>query len=81
LCLYIFWVHVLQPSSHWWCARIWLVRVQEALTTTHQYKLLYALGLGACSYRDKLKWNEVYPHKLVAAWMRILLTSWLAMSL
>jgi len=44
----------------------------------HHYPLcmpVYPLGLDACFYRDKLKWNETYPHKLVAAaWMRILLT-------
>jgi hypothetical protein len=42
---------------------------------------LYALGFNACLYRDKLKWNEAYRHKLVAAWMRILLTFLLATSL
>jgi hypothetical protein len=25
-------------------------------------------------YRDKLKWNEAYPHKLITAWRCILLT-------
>jgi hypothetical protein len=25
-------------------------------------------------YRDKLKWNEAYPHKLITAWRRILST-------
>jgi hypothetical protein len=34
----------------------------------------YVLGLYACLHRDKLIWNETYPHKLVAAWMNILLT-------
>jgi hypothetical protein len=33
-----------------------------------------------CLYRGKLKWSEAYPHKLVAAW-RKLLTNWLAKSL
>ncbi len=48
---------------------------------------LNALGVDACLHMDKLKWNEAYPHKLVAAWMRILLatflewypTSWLSL--
>jgi hypothetical protein len=31
--------------------------------------------LGACLHWDKLKWNEVYPHKPVAAWRWKLLTS------
>jgi hypothetical protein len=37
-------------------------------------KALYAIGLDACLYRDKLKWHKAYPHKLVAGWMTILLT-------
>jgi hypothetical protein len=32
-------------------------------------------------FRDKLKWNEAYRYKPVAAWMRILLTFLLATSL
>jgi hypothetical protein len=31
---------------------------------------LYAFSLDACLYRDKLKLNESYPHKLVAAWVK-----------
>ncbi len=44
---------------------------------------LCALGLHACFFtKDKLKGNEAYPHKLVGARMRILLTFFLlAMSL
>jgi hypothetical protein len=34
----------------------------------------YVFSLDACLYRDMLKWNEAYPHKLIAAWMRIQLT-------
>lgn len=30
------------------------------------------LSLGVCLFRDKAKWNEAYPHKLIAAWMRVL---------
>ncbi len=25
------------------------------------------LSLGVCLFRDKAKWNEAYPHKLIAA--------------
>jgi hypothetical protein len=34
---------------------------------------MYALGLDPCLFRGKLKWNEA-DHKLVAAWIKILLT-------
>jgi hypothetical protein len=30
------------------------------------------LSLGVCLFRDEAKWNEAYPHKLIAAWMRVL---------
>jgi hypothetical protein len=77
------------------CGLYWMLCVQvvtngelkgyiQGAGCPHHYLLcrpLYALGLDACFYRDKLKWNEAYPHKLVAAWMRILLTFLLAMSL
>ncbi len=56
------------PSSQWY--------VQGAGGPNH-YPLcwhLYVLGLDACLYQDKLRWNEAYPHKLVAAWMMILVT-------
>jgi hypothetical protein len=42
-------------------------RAQEAPSTNSLCRPLYVLGLGACLYSDKLKWNEAYPHKLVAA--------------
>jgi hypothetical protein len=38
------------------------------------YGPLYALGLDACLYRDKLKWHKAYPHEFVVAWMGILFT-------
>jgi hypothetical protein len=39
------------------------------------YRPLCLLGIDACIYRDMLKWNEsFFLQKLVAAWMRILLT-------
>ncbi len=34
--------------------------------------------LDACLHWDKLKWNEVYPHKPVAAWRWKLLTSYIS---
>jgi hypothetical protein len=37
-------------------------------------RCLYTLGLYDCLHKNKLRWNEAYPHKLVAAWMNILLT-------
>jgi len=37
-------------------------------------RCFYARGLYVCLHRDKLRWNETYLHKLVAAWMNILLT-------
>jgi hypothetical protein len=39
------------------------------------YRPLCLLGIDACIYRDILKWNKSpFLQKLVAAWMRILLT-------
>ncbi len=39
------------------------------------YRPLCLLGIDACIYRDMLKWNKSsFLQKLVAAWMRILLT-------
>jgi hypothetical protein len=39
------------------------------------YRPLGLLGIDACIYRDMLKWNKSsFLQKLVAAWMRILLT-------
>jgi hypothetical protein len=49
-------------------------RAQEAPSINSLCRPLYVLGLGVCLYSDKLKWNEAYPHKLVAAWARMLLT-------
>jgi hypothetical protein len=47
------------------------------LATSLQYAFIdyspYALGLDACLYRKKLKWNEAYPQKLVVALMQQLL--------
>jgi hypothetical protein len=41
------------------------------LVTSLQYAFIdyspYALGLDACLYRKKLKWNEAYSQKLVVA--------------
>jgi hypothetical protein len=33
---------------------------------------LFAVHTDGFLYRDKLKWNEAYSHKFVAAWMRVL---------
>ncbi len=41
----------------------------------------WSLGWDACLYWDKLKWNQAYPYKLVAVWMKVLLIFWLAMPL
>jgi hypothetical protein len=41
-------------------------------------RLLNALGIDAWLYRDNLKWNNAYSHKLVAAWMRILFLSYVS---
>jgi hypothetical protein len=49
-----------------------MYRVQEAITTT-LYATLSMPRHSYCFYRDKLKWNEAYPDKFIAAWMRILL--------
>jgi len=37
-------------------------------------RCLYTLSLYVCLHMDKFKWNEAYFHKLVVAWMGILLT-------
>jgi hypothetical protein len=44
------------------------------ISVGHGVPNLYVLGLEACLFRDKLKQNKAYYHKLGAAWMRILLT-------
>ncbi len=42
------------------------------------YRPLCLLGIDACIYRDMLKWNKSsFLQKLVAAWMSILLTSFI----
>jgi hypothetical protein len=67
--------------SGFWSKGSWRLFILVSNICPFHYPLcrpLYALGFNACLYRDKLKWNEAYHHKLVAAWMRILLNFLLA---
>jgi hypothetical protein len=42
------------------------------------FRPLYNFSLDACLYREKLKWNEAYPYKCVAACMMMLFEFWIS---
>ncbi len=49
--------------------------MSEQIDVSPYHRPLCLLGIDACIYRDMLKWNKSsFLQKLVAAWMRILLT-------
>lgn len=64
-----------------------LILLLKAVTRETMYcswllcRPLCAFSLDAYFFRDKLKWNKPYLQKHVAAWMRILVTFLLAVSL
>jgi len=63
-------LHVLHPSSNKWCAWGVFWVLEAPITTLH---VVLSVPYSCLLYRGLLIRNEAYPHKLVAAWMRILI--------
>jgi hypothetical protein len=64
----------------WFWRYIYEIQIPEwnVMSLLDIFRVLYC---SACLYRGKLEWTEAYPHKVVAAWLIILLTFLLALSL